>query len=734
MPIVELNPGAMASWARVVTGVGSDPVSGSAMLLVPGTLEAAQDLGADPPDYSAEELIKRFQLIASPAAIRLARCLAAAPVSIAVMRLIQRAVLRETDQAAIGEVFLGGLLCKVAAASGDNRSAYDFRPGSNGEPGVRELLLDQLSRSQALDVLLAVADEITSNLSRRRQFRALIAGDDVAGDLLLDPDSRPFALVAASVLHRLGGQFASAAERIWQTDQQPPSSAWKAGGTEPPAEHPGTWPDGDVEPDQGAASLSALEAPNKSAGPSPLDAGIGEPEVAGEDAKIGALADAAEALGIDQPPETGRITDEGEPASRERTVAPSAPDYSLRAFSDALRGLELPPPRTADRPLLCPYCYHSFASREVWFRCSGATEDGLPDCPSRKDPVLESEMNIAMPVRPAFRSSSRAESARCPDCRGQTFDQICPHCHSSLPAEFRTATSRLVGLIGSATTGKTSLMTVLVHELRQNIGRGLSSATQAADSTTGDRFRSGYEQPLYVRKELLDPTSPGERYVRPLVFRVTLPGRQRLAGRSRHQQLLLSFADGAGEDFVNPQKVALMAHYLAATDVVIFTVDPLQFDAIRQRVPLDVALPGPQDPVASLERVTRMLTAIAKTEMIDKPTAVLLTKLDAIWDQLPPDSVLRQVPATLDHFDEGDSTQVHDAVAAFLTENGGAEIVRKLTTRYRNWRFFAVSALGSPPTAANELTGEIRPHRIADPLLWILNGFGMLPRKARPAR
>src|SRR5262249_13047711 len=152
--------------------------------------------------FSAQELVDRFQLVASLGAQRLAECLAAAPVSIPVMRLIQDAILGTSDQAAVAEVFLGGLLCALPATDlGHGAVQHGF------VAGVRELLLARLPRHQALSVLLATAQSIGKRVGHSREFLALVAGDASVSDLSLDPDSLPFALIAEQVLRRMGPDF-----------------------------------------------------------------------------------------------------------------------------------------------------------------------------------------------------------------------------------------------------------------------------------------------------------------------------------------------------------------------------------------------------------------------------------------------------------------------------------------------------------------------------------------------
>jgi hypothetical protein len=725
VPIVELTPTAMANWTRLVTAVGTGVVDGAVMLLTP------EDEAAGPPAaperqvmYSAEQLVRRFQLVASPAAMRLAECLSAAPVSVPVMRLIQKAVLRHEDQTAVAEVFLGGLLRKLPGASSETVAQYDF------VPGVRSYLSKRLPRGRALDVLIAVADQMGQSLGRTREFRALIAGDAIDGDILIDPAARPFAMVAARVLNRLGGSFAVSGQRMR-------AALTLAAGSDELVDDALDIEATDTDlPDLGRNGSSAGPAMNGAAATdlipaddpgvldraAPPDVAPPVPEVAPPDAP----GPEPEAPG----PEPEAPGPEPE-AAAEGSQAPAG-STSINEFTEALRGIELPPGRAPERPLVCPYCYHAFAARNLMYRCEGDTAPGRTPCVPATDEVLEREMNISTRVLPAFSASTRGDTAPCPRCGGESRLQICPHCHASLPSGFRSLNGKLVAFIGPINAGKTALMTVLIHELTYGMGEQLSASIVAADDDTYERFADDYEEPLYEQGVLFDQTTtPRMNYVPPLVFRLTLPDYAKR--RERTQEVLLSFADGAGEDLVQPGKVDLMARYLMGADAVVITIDPLQLPTVRQELPGDIALPPvPQDPMGSLERITRLLVAGAKTDVIDKPVAVVLTKLDAIRDLLPGHAVLRTAPPAGRNFDWTDSDRVQDEVERFLRTYGADELTRTLRRRYSNWRYFAVSALGAPPTSENNLSSaEIRPHRIADPVLWILSDLGMLQTRGK---
>ena len=46
---------------------------------------------------------------------------------------------------------------------------------------------------------------------------------------------------------------------------------------------------------------------------------------------------------------------------------------------------------------------------------------------------------------------------------------------------------------------------------------------------------------------------------------------------------------------------------------------------------------------------------------------------------------------------------------------------------FRKCRLFGVSSLGSTPDEDYRLTNKLRPHRVLDPMLWLLHEAGVLP-------
>jgi len=198
LPVVTIEPGPLARWARLVAGAGDALSAG--VLFEPGTVW--QPPMADPNDRPDPEMIVRqFWAVASPLAKQLAGYMAAVPVSWEVLHLIQAALLPQSNQVHGAEVFMGGLMERV----GDR---YDFREG------VRSWLVGSMPRSQTEKVLDAVSDQIAKRFGlTARGFRALLfdRADLPEGAIA---EVQAFARIARSTLWRMGGEFAALGDRL----------------------------------------------------------------------------------------------------------------------------------------------------------------------------------------------------------------------------------------------------------------------------------------------------------------------------------------------------------------------------------------------------------------------------------------------------------------------------------------------------------------------------------------
>lgn len=398
--------------------------------------------------------------------------------------------------------------------------------------------------------------------------------------------------------------------------------------------------------------------------------------------------------------------------------------------------------------LACPYCYETFTARQVLFRCNGRLSKEGKRCPLRQDEQLaarrggDHRRELGPVFKPGGLAGGNTNSAACPDCGSISTYRICPVCHSQLPAQFGMVGSRMVGMAGAKESGKTVYMTVLLHELRNRVGAQFNAALMGADDETLRRFGTEYEDELYGRGHMFASTqraAANDGQVDPLVFRFTAA--QGGLRESKRRQSLMSFFDTAGEDFESQDSVDVNTRYLACADGILLLLDPLQMKGARDLTAPGTLLPGTgpqyQSPETILTRVTERLLKQNRggREQIGKPIAVVFSKIDALWHTFGDGSPLRAAPPQDGAFDEADSLNVHEEIRHLLRSWEGSQIDLILRNHYPRHRFFGISALGQPPTTDNNVAASgIQPYRVADPLLWLLNEFGVVPVKKREGR
>ncbi|MET7753665.1 SAV_2336 N-terminal domain-related protein [Streptomyces sp. NPDC005389] len=182
VPVLTPTPEAFASWTRLHTGHGGNAVRGWAAWLAPEAVEPR------PPRSpraarSDEDLLRAFRAAASPGALRLAVHLAAAPLALPVMQLVQRAMLPDTGPMELAEVLLSGLLRRLPGPTPYPCFSYP--------PGIQQHFLGSLDPSAAALVLKHCSAYVERNFGQgMRNFPALaaarLAGTDTGTDTRTD--------------------------------------------------------------------------------------------------------------------------------------------------------------------------------------------------------------------------------------------------------------------------------------------------------------------------------------------------------------------------------------------------------------------------------------------------------------------------------------------------------------------------------------------------------------------
>jgi hypothetical protein len=380
--------------------------------------------------------------------------------------------------------------------------------------------------------------------------------------------------------------------------------------------------------------------------------------------------------------------------------------------------------------LVCPYCFAAAPRRLLEFRCAGRLVGRTGGCEVVNDTVHAQFRGVPTFVAPpVFTADGRQARAVHPVCGQLSLRRVCPACHSELPSDYCDVPSRLVALVGAKNSGKSTYIGVLIHELRNRVGRELNASLNACDDRTATRYHNDFEQLLYGQGVLPPITQTAAHGLHdPLVYRLTLTHRGPF-GRARRESLALVLFDTAGEDLTTEASVDSHLRYLGVADAVMFLVDPLELPASGG---LSKAPPGasPDDPLDVIRRVTNLVRAsrgIRSPRTLPVSVALCLTKIDSLDLGISEQSPLladRRRDGRLDLTDRG---LVGEEMRALLAHWGGDSIERELADAYESCGVFGVSALGHPPSGGAVGAAGITPRRVEDPLLWLLHRFKMIP-------
>jgi hypothetical protein len=166
VPVLLPTPAALGNWARLQGGEGRQTVRGAAAWVRPR--HHAMPVPQERQHADPRELLGAFRATASPGALDLAVHLAAVPLVLPVIELVQEAMLPDTGPMELAEVLLSGLLERLPDVDESPGPRYDFIYG------VHELLLQSLDQGAAELVLKHLSEYVERRFGKgTRNFPAM---------------------------------------------------------------------------------------------------------------------------------------------------------------------------------------------------------------------------------------------------------------------------------------------------------------------------------------------------------------------------------------------------------------------------------------------------------------------------------------------------------------------------------------------------------------------------------
>ncbi|CCK25113.1 hypothetical protein BN159_0734 [Streptomyces davaonensis JCM 4913] len=177
VPVLELDPAWLGLWTRLVTATAPGGVP--AVVTTTGHPRDGATLpdGAQAATEDPLGLVRAFRAHASPQAYRLAGFLATVPLTLPVMRLVQRVMLPETRPAHLAEVLLSGLLRRTRQDS--------VSPEFRFVDGVPEVLRSTVRRSDSRRVHDEVSAYLTAHAGDARDTQAFAVLPSGQGNVTL---------------------------------------------------------------------------------------------------------------------------------------------------------------------------------------------------------------------------------------------------------------------------------------------------------------------------------------------------------------------------------------------------------------------------------------------------------------------------------------------------------------------------------------------------------------------
>jgi len=394
------------------------------------------------------------------------------------------------------------------------------------------------------------------------------------------------------------------------------------------------------------------------------------------------------------------------------------------------------------KTFICPHCFERSCFEEVKFRCVNDAKR----CEPEPDDKYSEFLGLGTPRMMAktfgnpaptgllgkIKSLHIPRSATCSHCGEISTKRICPSCHSELPHTIGDFQDMIFSIVGAKESGKSHYIAVLLNEIMNSMGGAFNCNLQPANDNTSKRYREDFYNPIFRRRETIQGTrsARADFSVRqPLVYTLSFMGRGMFGKKKIAQVVTISFFDTAGEDLNSEDTILTENKYIFHSSGIIFLLDPLQLPVVRAQLPEEVKLPVEntelEEIISRTARLIRTARNMKQDQLIDIPVAVAFSKIDALDPLLDPSSPLKYPSKHEGEYNVRDFESIDAEVRSHIMEWKGEYLIQQLELNFKDYGFFALTALGSNPHGSNRIS-KLRPYRVADAFLWLLWKRGLI--------
>ena len=263
----------------------------------------------------------------------------------------------------------------------------------------------------------------------------------------------------------------------------------------------------------------------------------------------------------------------------------------------------------------------------------------------------------------------------------------------------RNGENCIISIVGSRASGKSHFVGILIHEMMKRIAPEYNKGSFEGFDDSLSRYQRVFESQIYSGYQLdLTRTAMNN-------LDVSLPYIFNYKFRTKRN------------DNVTVNK------YICKSSGIIFLLDPMSIQGVVNQLDKDWvsrASGGLQehdgiadDIISRVSRLIRNANGMKEEQKIDIPVAAVFSKYDAFEQLVPEDATVRRTSphCKKGKFDDADRIAVDSEIASRTD----------LTYSY-----FAVSALGLDNNPSSRRFDIPHPHRIEDPLLWLMKIGGKL--------